>query len=72
MSQWYIELAMMLACAVFYYRFGELEFRKGFLLGFISVSAWLGTSLVLHWGWLGCLGVQVGIYGILTILNLLG
>lgn len=72
MSQWYIELAMMLACAVFYYRFGELELRKGFLFGFISVLVWLVTSLVLHWGWLGCLGVQVGIYGILTILNLLG
>lgn len=61
---------MMLASAVAYYRIGEAEYQRGFLLGAVSILVWLGTSLGLHWGWFGCIGAQVGIVAVLTIINL--
>jgi len=63
-------LVMMLGCAVAFYRIGEIEYQKGLLLGAISILVWLGTSLGLHWGWLGCAGAQVGIFAVLTGINM--
>ena len=66
------EWATMLACAVFYYRlFGERAYRKGLILGTTSVLVWFGTRLGLHWGWFGCIGLQAGIYCVLTMINLI-
>lgn len=61
---------MMLASAVAYYRIGVIEYQKGFLLGAVSILVWLATSLLLHWGWLGCIGGQVGLFAVLTIINM--
>jgi len=68
------EMVTMLACAAFYYRLGvwAWTFRKGLLLGSISVLVWVGTSLGLHWGWFGCFGLQAGIYCILTMISVRG
>ncbi len=60
---------MMVACGIAFYRIGKLEYDKGFLLGVISILVWLGTNLGLHWGWLGCLGGQVGFFALLTLIN---
>lgn len=62
-------LVMMLACALLYYRIGELEYGKGFLLGAISLLIWIITRYVLFWRWIPCLGAQAGLFGILTIIN---
>ena len=62
-------LVMMLACALLFYRIGELEYKKGLLLGAISILVWIVTQYVLFWRWIPCLGAQAGIIGILTIIN---
>ena len=66
----YFGLLIMLACAVAYYRIGEMEYQKGFLLGAISTLVWLGSSFGLGWGWLPCIGAQVGLFVILIIINM--
>jgi hypothetical protein len=63
-------LVMMLAFAVVYYRIGETEYQKGLLLGALSILVWLATSFLLHWGWLGSIGAQIGIFAVLTIINM--
>ena len=62
-------LVMMCGCAVLYYRIGEMEYGKGFLLGAVSVLIWVVTAYVFHWKWIPSLCVQAGLYGLLTIIN---
>ncbi len=57
-----IELIMMVACAVFYYRAAEMEHASGLLWAGSSVGLWLGAAYVLHWGLLGCLATQVALF----------
>jgi len=66
----YLGLLIMLACAVAYYRIGEMEYQKGFLLSVISTLLWLGLSFGLGCGWLLCIGAQVGLFVVLTIINM--
>jgi hypothetical protein len=66
----YFDLLIMLAFAVAYYRIGEHEYRKGFLLGTISIFVWIVTRFVLHGGLIVGIGAQVSIFAILTIINM--
>jgi len=68
---YYRDVLIMLACAVLYYRIGEMEYQKGFLLGSISILVWVGTSLGLNWSLFANVGAQVGIFVVLTIINVL-
>jgi hypothetical protein len=61
---------MMLACAVFYYRLGESEYSSGWLLAVASLALWLGAAYLLSFGWLGCLAIQGGLFGVLCLWNL--
>lgn len=66
----YFGSVIMLACAATFYHIGKTEYHKGILLFLISILVWNGTSFLFGWGWLMCVVGQVGLYGILTIINL--
>ena len=63
-------LVIMAACAVAYYRIGEIEYGRGFLLATLSVGLWVITAYRFSWGWIGCIGAQVAIFVVLTIINM--
>ena len=64
-------LVVMLACAIIYYKIGEVEFQSGFLPAGLSVLLWLAPAYFLHWGMLGCLLVQAGLFAALTAYNII-
>ena len=66
----YVDIVTMVCCAVTYYHIGEVEYGKGFLLGAISILVWLGTSFALGGGWLWSIAAQLGIFVVLTIINM--
>ena len=61
---------IMIACVVFYYRVGEMEYDGGALLGGASLVLWLAAGYLLHLGLVGCLLVQAGLFIGLTIWNM--
>ena len=61
----------MLACAVFFYRLGEQEYSFGIWTAAVSVGLWFGAGYFLGFGMLGCLLVQVGLFGVLWLWNVL-
>jgi hypothetical protein len=63
-------LLIMLACAVFYYRLGEQEYSSGIWLACVSIGLWLAAGYLLALGWVGCVLLQVGLFGVLTVWNL--
>ena len=56
---------------LFYYRVGEQEYSSGGLLALISVALWVIGILVLKFGWLGNLLLQVGLFFALTSWNMM-
>ncbi|HUJ11461.1 MAG TPA: hypothetical protein VL171_15710 [Verrucomicrobiae bacterium] len=62
-------LLAMLACAVFYYRLGEQEHSSGILLAALSLGLWLAAGYLLPFGLLGCILVQVGLFAVLWVWN---
>ena len=64
-------LVVMLACAVFYYRLGEQEYSSGILLAAVSIVLWLGAGYFLGFGMLGSILVQVGLFFVLWLWNVL-
>jgi hypothetical protein len=66
----YSTLLLVVCCAVFYYRVGEHEHGSGGVLALVSVGLWVLGSLLLHFGWLGNLLLQVGLFIALTFWNL--
>ena len=66
----YFVLVIIIACAVFYYRVGEMEYNGGLPFAVLSVGLWLGSAYLLHLGWVGCLLAQVGLFAALTLWNM--
>jgi hypothetical protein len=64
-----LDLVAMLACAVFYYRLGAQEYSSGIWPAAVSVGLWLGARYFLGFGMLGCILVQVGLFGALWLWN---
>ena len=62
-------LVAMLACAVFYYRLGEQEYSSGIWPAAVSIALWLGAGYFLGFGMLGSILVQVGLFVVLTLWN---
>jgi len=60
---------MMIACAVFYYHVGDQEYSSGILLAGVSIALWFAAGYYLSLGWFGCILVQVGLFVVLTMLN---
>jgi hypothetical protein len=59
----------MLACAVFFYRLGEQEYSSGILPAVVSVGLWVGGSYFLGLGMLVSIPLQVGLYGVFWVWN---
>jgi uncharacterized membrane protein YfcA len=66
----YTAILLIVCCAVFYYRVGEMEYASGWLLALVSVALWLVGSYALGLGWLGNLLLQVGLFFALTFWNM--
>lgn len=62
---------MMLACAVFHYRLGESEYSSGLVMAGVSLALWLAAAYLLGFGLLGCLLLQVGLFAVLSVWNML-
>ena len=64
---------MLLACAIFYYRGAQWENdAPAFLWAALSVLVSVVTWLVLSWGLLGCLGGQVVLFAVMTVVKCSG
>ncbi len=57
-------------CAIAYYRIGEIEYSRGFLVAAVSVFISVVTFHGLRWSLTGVLLAQLGLFIILTIINL--
>ena len=66
----YTTIALIICCAVLFYRIGESEYGGGTLLALVSIILWLLGSYLLGFGWLGNLLVQAGLYLALTVWNM--
>ncbi len=66
----YTVVLIILAFATILYRIGKSEYNKGFLFSAISLLLSVITFFVLAWGKLASIGVQMGLFVILTILNI--
>ena len=62
-------LVAMIACAVFYYRLGEREYSSGIWLSALSIGLWLEAGYFFGLGMLGCILVQVGLFAVLWLWN---
>ena len=60
----------MLACVTFYYKAGEMEGSSGFLWGGLSLLFFAVAALRLHFGMIGCLLMQAGLFVVMTVWNL--
>jgi uncharacterized membrane protein YfcA len=66
----YTSLAIIIGCAVLYYRIGEQEYDSGVILALVSVTLWLVGSFAFGFGWLSNLSVQAGLFFGLTFWNM--
>ena len=66
----YTTIALIICCAVLYYRIGEAEYGGGTLLTLVSITLWLMGIFLFGFGWLGNLLVQAGLYLALTVWNM--
>ena len=64
-------LVMMAVCAAFFYHAGEEQYSSGIPLAAISIGLWFVASYLLALGWLGCILVQVGLFAVLTVRNVM-
>jgi hypothetical protein len=64
-------LVFMLACAAFFYHAGEEEHSSGIWLAAVSIGLWFAAGYLLAFGWLGCILVQVGLFAVLTVRNVM-
>ncbi|MGB7212331.1 MAG: hypothetical protein WBC97_06835 [Gemmatimonadales bacterium] len=65
-----INVLILVACGVLYYRIGQHDYGQGFFTAGISVALSLITAFGLSWGWLGQVVVQAGLLGALTAYNM--
>ena len=68
----YTTLLLVICCAAFYYRVGEFEYGSGGLLALVSVALWVLGTFGFHFGWIGNLLLQAGLFLGLTLWNLFG
>ena len=66
----YFSILIIICCAIFYHRLGEVEYNGGWLLALISVVLSLVSLFVLHWGSWGTLLLQAGLFVVLWLWNM--
>jgi len=67
----YFAILIIAACAAFFYRAAEFENESTWLWMGLSLLISTVTFFVLHWGWLGCLLGQVGLFAGITLFRVL-
>jgi hypothetical protein len=65
----YSTIFIIVALAIFSYWIGEADYKRGFMVGGISVAVSLVTLFLLQWGLLGNLGAQAGLLAALFAIN---
>jgi len=67
----YFTILLVSICAVFFYRAAELENESTLLWTGMSVVISAAALFFLHWGWLGCLLGQIGLFVGITVFRML-
>jgi hypothetical protein len=62
---------MIVVCAIFFHRAAEFENESSLVWTGLSVVISVVTFFFLHWGWLGCLLGQIGLFAGITVLRML-
>jgi hypothetical protein len=58
----YFAILLVVVFAVFFHRAAEFENESGLLWAGLSVLVSVGALFFFHWGWLGCLFGQTGLF----------
>jgi len=66
----YFAILMVVAFAVFFYRAAEFENESRLLWCGLSLVISLATLFYLHWGWLGTVLGQVGLFVGITVFRM--
>jgi len=67
----YLSILLIAVCAAFFYRAAEVENSPALLWGGLSVLLSVLALFFLHWGWLGALLGQVGLFVGITIFRMM-
>jgi hypothetical protein len=67
----YFAITLIVACAVFFHRAAEFENESSWLWTGLSLLISVVTLFVFHWGWMGCLSGQAGLFAGITIFRVL-
>ena len=67
----YLSILMIAVFAAFYYRAAEFENASGLLWCGLSLVISIATMFFFHWGWLGILLGQVGLFAVITTLRMM-
>lgn len=67
----YLFIIIILAFAIFFLRAAEFEDASGFLWAGLSLLVSALTWFVFHWGWLGAVLGQAGLFAGITIFRML-
>lgn len=63
-------ILVIAGCGIAYYRIGITEYDRGFLVAVISILISVATFFGLGWSILGVLLAQIGLFIILTFINI--
>ncbi len=66
----YLPIIIILASAIFFFRAAEFEDESGFLWATLSVLVSSATWFFFHWGWLGAVLGQAGLFVGITIFRM--
>jgi hypothetical protein len=67
----YFAILIIAVCAAFFYRAAEFENESSLAWTGLSVVISVVALFVFHWGWLGCLIGQAGLFLGITIFRIL-
>jgi hypothetical protein len=67
----YFEIMVIVACAIFFHRAAEFENESSLVWTGLSLVISVVTFFVFHWGWLGCLLGQAGLFAGITTFRVL-
>jgi len=67
----YLPILIIVACAIFFHRAAEFENESSLVWTGLSVVISAVTFFFLHWGWLGCLLGQAGLFLGIAIFRML-
>jgi hypothetical protein len=67
----YTQILVLIAFAVFFHRAAEMEEAPSWIWSALSILISVLTIFWLHWGWLGIILGQVGLFVGITVIRIL-